>query len=264
MLLRLASGAEQSDFLLVLATSTAPATDVVRLLVGEKVTVVGLVEAEERGEGVILGDLLGWDSGLRADITKEVVEGLEGKLGPVLLDCLTEVFALLPEQEAARLVARARRVTGGRRLVAVLHTDCLPADLVAAVAHSATTTVSAERRPAATLVTVRHRKPGGRLVTSKELLTSVEGRVRVVPYSQEKEQVVVEEDAEATIGQLTTFSLSTSKEAEQEAREALVLPFYKEEQRGEVKIQGAQGAIYYQPDSGDDWDDEDPDEDLDF
>ena len=195
--------------------------------------------------------------------------GLEGRQGPVLLECLTEVFALLPEQEAARLVARVRRVTGAtRRLVAVLHTDCLPAELVAAVAHSATTTVTTEPRPPATLVTVRHRKPGGRLVTSRELLTSVEGRPRVVPYTQEKEQVVEEEDVEATIGQLTTFSLNTRKEAEQEAREALVLPFYKEEQRGEVRLQGAQGAaqgaIYYEPDSGDDWDDEDPDDDLDF
>ena len=53
----------------------------------------------------------------------------------------------------------------------------------------------------------------------------------------------------------------------------LVLPFYKEPQKiGEVKIQntgsGSQGEsdgkIYYEPDSGDDWDDEDPDDDLDF
>ena len=33
---------------------------------------------------------------------------------------------------------------------------------------------------------------------------------------------------------------------------------------GEVRIPGVQNKIYYEPDSGDDWDDEDPDEDLDL
>ena len=34
---------------------------------------------------------------------------------------------------------------------------------------------------------------------------------------------------------------------------------------GEVKISGEETSkIYYEPDSGDDWDDEDPDDDLDI
>ena len=33
---------------------------------------------------------------------------------------------------------------------------------------------------------------------------------------------------------------------------------------GEVRIPGVKNKIYYEPDSGDDWDDEDPDEDLDL
>ena len=35
--------------------------------------------------------------------------------------------------------------------------------------------------------------------------------------------------------------------------------------QGQVNIPGEKkGAIYYEPDSGDDWDDDDPDDDLDF
>ena len=35
--------------------------------------------------------------------------------------------------------------------------------------------------------------------------------------------------------------------------------------QGEVNIPGEKkGAIFYEPDSGDDWDDDDPDDDLDF
>ena len=33
---------------------------------------------------------------------------------------------------------------------------------------------------------------------------------------------------------------------------------------GEVKLQNESNKIYYEPDSGDDWDDEDPDDDLDL
>ena len=40
---------------------------------------------------------------------------------------------------------------------------------------------------------------------------------------------------------------------------------WSEHFQGQVNIPGEKkGAIYYEPDSGDDWDDDDPDDDLDF
>ena len=73
---------------------------------------------------------------------------------------------------------------------------------------------------------------------------------------------------------MTTFNLETTKDKEKKAKDNLVLPFYKDSQiAGQVRIQSQAetkretetvGKIYYEPDSGDDWDDEDPDDDLDF
>jgi len=72
---------------------------------------------------------------------------------------------------------------------------------------------------------------------------------------------------------LLSILILHSKEAEKEAKEKLVLPFCKELQKiGEVKlhntVSGTQevidGKIYYEPESGDVCDDEDPDDDLDF
>ena len=86
------------------------------------------------------------------------------------------------------------------------------------------------------------------------------------------------------MSKLTTFSL-TLKEEEKSAREKVVLPFWKKEQQAQsddknskvneidedeenVRINRVSdknsGKIYYEPDEGDDWDDEDPDDDLDF
>ena len=70
----------------------------------------------------------------------------------------------------------------------------------------------------------------------------------------------------------TRVTSDNALSALKEAKEKLVLPFYTDEQKqsvvtaaGEVKIQGeVPGKIYYEPDSGDDWDDDDPDDDLDF
>ena len=122
-------------------------------------------------------------------------------------------------------------------------------------------------------VRITHKKPGGKVVTSKEVVKGAGQGIRVQPYKEEDRSKVLEEEVDESIGNLTTFSLSTSQEAELKAKEGLVLPFYTEEQKrvvglqeqGQVVIQGEKkGAIYYEPDSGDDWDDDDPDDDLDF
>lgn len=57
----------------------------------------------------------------------------------------------------------------------------------------------------------------------------------------------------------SSFNLSLS-EKEKEDRSKVELPFWKKEQ----KTGGSSGKIEYIPDENDDWDDEDPDDDLDI
>lgn len=66
--------------------------------------------------------------------------------------------------------------------------------------------------------------------------------------------------------QLTSFKLQLS-ESERKAREQLVLPFIQPQQlsaQSQVADKRAGGRVFYQPDVNDDWDDEDPDDDLDI
>lgn len=61
-----------------------------------------------------------------------------------------------------------------------------------------------------------------------------------------------------------SFNLSLTEE-QRKAKENLILPHYKAQQL-EVSIdeEKKQGLIYYDPDAADDFDDEDPDDDLDI
>jgi len=298
MLLRLISGAEETDFVLLKVTTDTPVTDILQAFLGDNqpftlISLEGegaLAKYQERnisGEEVSLHDILGWQSGNPPQpLAATVLSKLEKKKEQskvVVLDCLTELLVLKPEQEVAQLLAKLQKQLGAgvqkSKLVAVLHTDCLEEELAAAVEHSATSVLKVENclNGEERLVSVRHRKPGGRQVTSKELVSKgKQGGIKVRQYCEKQEKVAVEEEegVEESINKLTTFNLNTRKESEQEAKSALVLPFYTDEQKrvagigehqGQVNIPGEKkGAIYYEPDSGDDWDDDDPDDDLDF
>jgi hypothetical protein len=113
-----------------------------------------------------------------------------------------------------------------------------------------------------------HRKQSGKIVQSKELF-SVTGddKLEVEPFVHNKTQQSAEDDTEEIASNLTTFKIGT-KQSEVEVKNNLVLPFYTDQQKsnfqGEVKVQKESNKIYYEPDSADDWDDEDPDDDLDL
>ncbi len=132
--------------------------------------------------------------------------------------------------------------------------------------------------------TVRRGAAGKTEVASERLKLGAGGALIADKISAEEEPQSVapagsQQDEE--LSRLTTFSLGLT-EREKEERERLVLPFYKEDQKkkeeedeeeeGSVRIQSRNkdespssgGKIYYDPEDVDDWDDEDPDDDLDF
>ena len=184
MLLRLISGAEETDFVLLKTTTDAPVTDILQAFLGDNqhftlISLEGegaLSKYQERnflGEEVCLHDILGWQSGnppqhLAAAVLSKLEKKEQSKV--VVLDCLTELLVLRPEQEVAHLLAKLQKHLASvqkSKLVAVLHSDCLEEELAAAVEHSATSVLKVENclKGEERLVAVRHRKPGGRQVT---------------------------------------------------------------------------------------------------
>jgi len=180
----------------------------------------------------------------------------------VILKSLSSLLQFYSESSIACWLKALQ--TGCKALIAVVHLDCIDGQTLKQFQRLATTTLSIQRDPSGKkLCSTTHRKLGGKTVRSKELYWFQSGVLKVEPYVEKSET----QSAEEITDKLTTFNLGTKK-SEERAREELVLPFFTDQQKsseGEVKISSAESnKIYYEPDSGDDWDDEDPDEDLDI
>jgi len=171
-----------------------------------------------------------------------------------------------------------QKASNKAKLILILHQECMDDNIAEAIQQLATTNIVLEKLDESEvypkLCKISHRKLGGKLVTSKEVFKfDTLGDIKIDSFveNKAKSKHIDEEDADEAIDKLTTFNIGTTKNKEKEAKDKLVLPFYTDEQKqsvataGEVKIQGEiPGKIYYEPDSGDDWDDDDPDDDLDF
>lgn len=106
---------------------------------------------------------------------------------------------------------------------------------------------------------ITHKKLGGKIVNEVELYSiDLDSKVssqkllpdtgRILEKSMEVTDNILPQD-------LTTFKLSLGNQ-EKRARSELVLPYIRTN-----KEKG--GKVFYQPDAADDWDEEDPDDDLD-
>lgn len=131
---------------------------------------------------------------------------------------------------------------------------------------------------------IKHRPDIGKPTSARESFSlnasgDVTNVTKVSVKTEEKKELIAveEKDEREAISRLASFNLGL-KEGEKTARDKVVLPFWKEEQKakvrteeeeeGEVRInkrtEEPAGLIHYEPDDGDDWDEEDPDDDLDF
>lgn len=155
-----------------------------------------------------------------------------------------------------------------KTVVVLAHQECVAESELREFERLATTTLFIEQGSDKSICHITHRKTGGKTAKWKESFWFESGCLKSTPVqiSHQKEEADDHEDVTET---LTSFNIGT-KQSEEKVREQLVLPFFTQEQRtshqGQVKISGesCNNKIYYEPDSGDDWDDEDPDEDLDL
>lgn len=122
------------------------------------------------------------------------------------------------------------------------------------------------------IVHIEWRKKSGKVTYETNGFFVKDGVLQVVPASQltgitetenQPEEMEVDNQPDPTAN--LSFNLSLTDE-QRKAKENLVLPHYKAQQLEvgieEQKKQG--GLIYYDPDAADDFDDEDPDDDLDI
>ena len=282
MLKKLLGGAEETNLILFLAAAPEPewlaAGSLIKLFLdsgragGRSAVLVRTgptpppLPLSEFTSVVDLTDPRGWRSEAAPTLSSDSLLDTLSKDTVLVLDNLTDLLVFWSAVAVASLLRTVRQRCGV--VLTSLQSDCVEPLLEAEVTRLASTCLHlscSDLQPGATLCRARHIKPGGRIVTSQELLQfSPAGQLTVLPFQQTKPDQVQQGEEEEVVNTLTTFNLGT-RSREQEVKDNLVLPFYTESQGGGgVKIAGQDSRIYYEPDQGDDWDNEDPDDDLDF
>jgi len=283
MLVRLISGGEESDCILLLSPPSSSPAGILKQFLKTSSTDAVLVSTgpnrilpEDNFSKVVeLKDLLGWNSEIPLKFPDCVLKDVDPGKQVIVIDSLTDLLVFQKPTAVAHLIRKLKQKSSNKaKLFLILHKECLDDNIIEAIEQLATTTMAIDKLDDAEvypkLCKIIHRKLGGKMVTSKEVVKmDISGNIKVEAFKENKaKSKYVDDDADETIDKLTTFNIGTSKNKEKEAKDKLILPFYKDEQKenaGEVKIQGeVPGKIYYEPDSGDDWDDDDPDDDLDF
>lgn len=166
---------------------------------------------------------------------------------------------LINHQDSLNLIRNLHKLSSGEnveQLVVYCGRDCVPGDMISAISHIASATIHIEpRSPCRCKVLLR--KPSGKIVQTCEEFT-------LTPDLQLQGNRIVEKDsapqaessdADAILAAQTTFNLSLTED-QRKSKNMLLLPH--------TRVQSSGGQIHYTPDDADDWDDEDPDDDLDI
>jgi len=287
MLTRLVAGGEQTNSVLLSVSSQDRllARDIINLfLKSPQLSTVHTVLLTT-GPSSVLGDLsvsqsldlsdvLGWVSeGPPLAFPELVASSVDSSTQNVVIDNLTDLLIFFKHATVTQFIRKLRQNSGKKtKIFFVVHSDCIAAEILEDIGKFVTTSIKIVDIKSEKLCKIEHTKAGGRLVSTTEVISQDSDRnIKTLEYKESASGLVVdsEDDTDTVISSLTTFSLAT-KQTEKEVKDKLVLPFYKDSQTGagQVKISGhsqqSGSKIYYEPDSGDDWDDEDPDDDLDF
>ncbi|KAK9398360.1 elongator complex protein 5 [Crotalus adamanteus] len=202
----------------------------------------------------------------------------------VVLDSLSWLLLRLPFPSVCQVLAQLPRRASAAglnvvRMVALVHEDLHPPAQLEVLKTLARLAVTLQPGPESgrggegtpQTAVVLHRKRGGRFLQKTQLFSVLPGFVFKFLGELPPKAVSREEDAEegrepAAVDPTArlTFSLHLT-EAERQARESVPLPYHFSEEKKSSLLQTSteEAKIYYQPDAADDFDDEDPDDDLD-
>ncbi|XP_077170588.1 elongator complex protein 5 isoform X2 [Paroedura picta] len=228
-----------------------------------------------------IGQGSGWT--LEDFATSELVARLTAAAqGPstVVLDSLSWLLLRLPFPLVCQVLAqlpRRAKIAGLKitQIVALLHEDLHSQGQLEALHALAHVVVKVLPTPeavpggdgAARVAVTLHKKRGGKVV-QKEYFTVLPNWdlkcLGEVPEDGRSGEEDAQAPATADPAAHLTFNLRLS-EAERRAKEAVPLPYQFSEEKKSSLLQTSSslGKIYYEPDAADDFDDEDPDDDLD-
>ncbi|KAJ8254813.1 hypothetical protein GJAV_G00197610 [Gymnothorax javanicus] len=220
-------------------------------------------------------DPLGWiqspPSTVQQFIPQEISSYLrqtgEPKGVMLVIDSLSWILRHHSTAVVCQRLQELRRGGALKSVLALLHSDMHQQGIVGSLCYLATAVISVAPGTSGqnTVAKMTRRSKSGRVSREEEVFRiSEDFTVTVEAQSSQETPHAEAEQYETDPAANLTFNLRLS-EVEREAREKLSLPFVFSEEKKSALLQPRSGAgrILYEPDANDDFDQEDPDDDLD-
>ncbi|KAK2705907.1 hypothetical protein QYM36_016054 [Artemia franciscana] len=173
----------------------------------------------------------------------------------VIFDSLTTLIMSYGNEKVMSLLQVLLKAKA--MIVGLVHPECHTAEFVSELMYISDCSVISKKRlnSNSNWIQIRWKKPSGKVTVQVESykLDDLAGLVSSNVIGKE------EQNDENEILPFSTFRLALSEKEELD-RKQVVLPFTKKS----IESQKTSSQIFYEPDAGDDFDEEDPDEDLTF
>lgn len=202
------------------------------------------------------------------DITLLVQKAQHAKASVLVVDSLSFVLRHHQPVVVCRRLQELRKGGVIKTIIGLLHSDLHQQGVVGSVCHLASAVISvapASNENCGVAKTTRRTKSGKVMQEEEFFNVSEDATLSVQTRPHQTVHVHTEQyEAEPDPASNLTFNLRLSNE-EKKAREKVALPFVfsQEKKSALLKPSPGSGRIMYEPDANDDFDEEDPDDDLD-
>ncbi|CAJ1086177.1 elongator complex protein 5 [Xyrichtys novacula] len=295
MLTELLHGADTGGFLVIQDSTSCSGRHLLESFISaalnreEAVHVLGFDVSEEELTGGLKGsaierlhfhnaytDPLGWTDQPSLTLHQFCSEELSHLLKPtshskstiLVIDSLSWILRHVNPPAVCKTLHQLRKGGAVRAIIALLHADMHQRGTVGSVCHLASSVIKVApgMKGDETVAKITKRSKSGKVVQDEEIF-SIKEDLSVTVHSKRsqpglKQTETEEQEADPTAN--LTFNLRLS-DTEREAKEKLALPFvFSKEKKSALLHSGpGSGRILYEPDANDDYDQEDPDDDLD-
>ncbi|KAM8897278.1 elongator complex protein 5 [Spinachia spinachia] len=202
------------------------------------------------------------------ELTRLVGQTSHSKPATLVIDSLSWILRHLGPPAVCATLHQLRKGGAVRAIIALLHGDMHQRGTVGSVCHLASSviTVAPGMKGGDAVAKITKRSKSGKVVQDEDIFTINHDLTVVVQskHSQLGPKQADPEELEMDPTAHLTFNLRLSN-TEREAKEKLALPFVfsKEKKTALLHSGPGSGRILYEPDANDDYDQEDPDDDLD-
>lgn len=225
-------------------------------------------------------DLLNWDGNDDVNVSVDIVKYIKEKNSfhgnkkiAIVIDSISQLILYRSASYTCQVIHRLANTQclgcEVEQVVCLLHHDLHDDSSCSLIDHTASTVIrlkSSKSEKYNHCCEILHKKISGKITEINENFNISENfEVKDIVEVSKVISLPTGDDAQVDPAANLTFNL-TLTDKEKEARSKVVLPYTYDKQRQEATLNKSvgEGKIFYQPDEIDDFDEEDPDDDLDI